>query len=486
MNLFHRPDVHSYGKLTYPKDMVSIIRDGFPKAKQPKKILIIGAGMAGLVSASLLKKAGHSVRIIEGSDRVGGRVYTLREPFSKGQYLDVGAMRFPENHDLTFEYIRKFNLPINEFYNQNDVLFVNGVQTTYSTYTKDPNVLNFPLAPEEKGKTATELLSLAVQPFLDLYNKASPQEQERLRKKFDHYSFEDFLRFNPIGASLSREAIRKVKVLLGIEGFPGLSFVDILLDIVRTVFNPDLKFYEITGGNDKLPKAFLPQLTSNIVYKHKVQQIIQDERGVTVNAVNRNTYEYEQFRGDYVVVTVPYSVLQFIDIFPYESISLAKWIAIKELNYVSSVKIGLEFKTRFWEKAKIGNVITDLPIRYTYSPTPGRNVMLGSYSWGANAQLWNSLPEKERLNEALYGLSKIYGKQVYVEFTKGASYSWSQNEFSAGCFTLFAPNQATDFADHLYLPEGRIHFAGEHTSTFHGWVEGAIESAIRASYEIQD
>ncbi|WP_255574136.1 flavin monoamine oxidase family protein [Halobacillus sp. Nhm2S1] len=480
-----RVDIHSYGELSYPKDMLSIIQDGLPALDgPPKKVVIIGAGMAGLVSASLLKQAGHTVKIIEGNDRVGGRIYTLREPFSEGQYLDVGAMRFPNIHELTFSYIRKFDLPINEFNNENDLYYVNGVQSTTTTYNQNPNVLKFPLAPEEQGKTAKELLSLAVQPYLDLYENASPTEQERLRRKFDRYSFEGFLRYNPLGVSLSEGAIRKVKVLLGIEGFPELSFVDILLDIVRTVFNPDLKFYEITGGNDLLPKAFLPELSPHILYKRKVQQIFQEEDGVRVVAINRHTYEYENFKGDYVIVTVPYSVMQFIDIIPYDSISFEKWKAIKELSYVSSVKIGLEFKSRFWEELKIGNVLTDIPLRYTYSPSPGRQVMLGSYSWGANANLWNSLPERERINEALYGLSKVYGKRVYEEFTKGASYSWSQNEFSAGCFTLFAPNQATDFADRLYTPEGGIHFAGEHTSTFHGWVEGAIESAIRAANEV--
>ncbi|MEC3883032.1 flavin monoamine oxidase family protein [Halobacillus sp. HZG1] len=480
-----RVDIHSYGELSYPKDMLSIIQDGLPVLNgPPKKVVIVGAGMAGLVCASLLKQAGHTVKIIEGSDRVGGRIYTLRKPFSEGQYLDVGAMRFPNIHELIFAYIRKFDLPINEFNNENDLYFVNGVQSTSTTYTQNPNVLKFPLAPEEQGKTAKELLSLAVQPYLDLYESASPAEKERLRRKFDRYSFEGFLRFNPLGVSLSEGAIRKVKVLLGIEGFPELSFVDILLDIVRTVFNPDLKFYEIRGGNDLLPEAFLPDLSPHILYKRKVQQIFQENDGVRVVAINRNTYEYENFKGDYVIVTVPYSVMQFIDIIPYDSISFEKWKAIKELSYVSSVKIGLEFKSRFWEELKIANVLTDIPLRYTYSPSPGRQVMLGSYSWGANANLWNSLPERERINEALYGLSKVFGKRVYEEFTKGASYSWSQNEFSAGCFTLFAPNQATDFADRLYTPEGRIHFAGEHTSTFHGWVEGAIESAIRAANEV--
>jgi monoamine oxidase len=73
--------------------MISTIHHGLNKTRTPKKILIVGAGMSGLVAASLLKEAGHNVTIIEASKRVGGRIYTIRSPFINGQYMDAGAMR---------------------------------------------------------------------------------------------------------------------------------------------------------------------------------------------------------------------------------------------------------------------------------------------------------------------------------------------------------------------------------------------------------
>jgi monoamine oxidase len=87
--------------------MISIIRNGLPKTQIPKKIIIVGAGMAGLVSASLLKQAGHDVTILEASERMGGRIYTLRADFRDEQYLEAGAMRIPNTHLLTLEYITK-------------------------------------------------------------------------------------------------------------------------------------------------------------------------------------------------------------------------------------------------------------------------------------------------------------------------------------------------------------------------------------------
>ncbi|ODA15931.1 hypothetical protein A5N86_15380 [Geobacillus thermoleovorans] len=87
--------------------MISIIRHGLKKTTAPQHIVIIGAGMAGLVAASLLKQAGHRITILEASERVGGRIYTLRSHFRDDQYLEAGAMRIPHTHQLTLEYIKK-------------------------------------------------------------------------------------------------------------------------------------------------------------------------------------------------------------------------------------------------------------------------------------------------------------------------------------------------------------------------------------------
>ncbi|MGB8000152.1 MAG: FAD-dependent oxidoreductase, partial [Anaerobacillus sp.] len=102
------------------------------------------------------------------------------------------------------------------------------------------------------------------------------------------------------------------------------------------------------------------------------------------------------------------------------------------------------------------------------------------------AMLWNSLSEEQQITQSLEDLAKIHGPKVFEDYVTGASFSWSQNQFSGGCFTLFKPNQISEFEDSIKKPEGRVHFAGEHTSDFHGWIEGAVESGVRAAFEVNE
>lgn len=82
----------------------------------PKKIVIIGAGMAGLVAGYELSQLGHDITILEAQTRAGGRVQTLRDPFSDGLYAEAGAARIPENHNLTLKYVKLFGVPLEPMY----------------------------------------------------------------------------------------------------------------------------------------------------------------------------------------------------------------------------------------------------------------------------------------------------------------------------------------------------------------------------------
>ncbi|PGL69511.1 flavin monoamine oxidase family protein [Bacillus sp. AFS055030] len=473
--------------------MISIIRNGLPKTGAPKDIIIAGAGMAGLVSGSLLKDAGHRVTILEANDRVGGRIYTKRfPPFVNNQYVELGAMRIPSTHLLTLEYIKKFHLPINLFINSTpeDLIFVNNIHTDQKSVDKNPDILGFPVNDFEKGKTAEELLKLAIQPVIEFIKQDPEKNWDIVIGKYDKYSIDAFLRYNPVGVSLSGEAIEMIKVLIGVEGFPELSFPAVLREVM-VLLTEGLKFFEITGGNEKLPNSFIGLLKDNIFYHQRVTKIIQNDSKVTIQSKNTLDQKNYEVSGDLAIITLPFSLLNFIDIIPVNSFSYKKLRAISELHYVDSMKIGLQFRSKFWEKrgTKGGKLITDLPIRFSYFPShdiggDGTGILLASYTWGDDAFIWNSKSEDDRIRMALNNLAKVYGFEVYEEFMGGITHSWSNYPFANGAFTMFKPEQLSDFGKAISTPEGKVHFAGAHTSTLPGWIQGAIESGVRVAFEI--
>lgn len=468
--------------------MLHIINVGLVKTKNPKQIIIVGAGISGLVAASLLKEAGHKVTILEANNRIGGRIYTIREPFSRGLYFNAGPMRIPDTHKLTLAYIRKFKLPLNLFINKtaSDIIYTNNIKKRLSIFEKKPSILGYPILEREKGKTAEELMLEVLEPILNYIKKDPNKNWSIVEKKYKAYSLGTFLT-----EYYSDGAIDMIGVLLDMEAYMGMSLIEVLREMV--FFTSTTKYYEITGGMDALPKAFLSQLNENIFMRYKVEKIIQENSKVMIQVNHEQTIERFMVTGDVAIVTIPFSALRFVEIQPYNLFSYYKRRAIRELNYIAATKIAIEFKSRFWEKAGQygGKSITDLPIRFTYYPsygihTPGAATVLASYTWADEALTWDSLPDRERIRYALKNLAEIYGEIVYSEFVTGTSFSWSKNPYSCGAFTAFEPGQELELFPYITSPSGKVHFAGEHTTLTHGWMQGAIESGIRVAHEVNE
>jgi monoamine oxidase len=237
---------------------------------------------------------------------------------------------------------------------------------------------------------------------------------------------------------------------------------------------------------DRLPRAFLPEMQHRIRFGAKMISIDQSERSVLIHyqtAAGRFTET-----GDYAIITVPFPALRHIEVL--KPFSRSKQRAIRQLHYDASAKILFQCRRRFWEEDDGifgGGSVTDLPIRAIYYPDhgreTGRGVILASYTWSEDAQRWGSLSPADRITQALENVAHIH-PQIVDEFEVGVSHMWHDDEFAGGAFALFEPQQQTLLYDAIIAPEGRIWFAGEHASLTHAWLQGAIESGLRAALEI--
>lgn len=460
---------------------VSLARHGLPPAARPHSIVVVGAGVAGLVAAYELMKAGHEPLLLEAQSRVGGRVCTLREPFTHGQYAETGAMRIPRAHDLTFAYVDTFALKVTPFTmgNPQGYYYLNGQRLRIAEANANPALLGLELEGVVRGTTIASLWQQALQPIAEKLSASGAAAWPEIVAAYDGYSTREFLEHCKWG----EPAIELFGLLADQEALMNASFLELLREEVGGYY---VDMVEIEGGMDLLPRAFLPALENRIRFGAKMIAIDQDADTVTVHyqtAAGR-------FRatGDFAILTVPFPVLRHVE--AVKPFSRPKQRAIRQLHYDASAKILLQSRRRFWEDDDGifgGGSVTDLPIRVIYYPDHGRDtgrgVILASYTWSEDAQRWGSLCPPDRIAQAIENLAQIH-PQILEDFEVGASKMWHDDEFAGGAFALFDPGQQTLLHEHIIAPEGRIHFAGEHASLAHAWIQGAIESGLRAAWEV--
>jgi monoamine oxidase len=459
-------------------DYLSTIHQGLQPKATRAKVVIVGAGIAGLVAGYELTRAGHEVIILEARQRVGGRVYTLREPFTNGVYAEAGAMRVPQSHLLTLAYIDKFKLGVSSFKIENPqaYYYLQGQRYRIAEANAHPERLGFV---DEQGKTVFQLWEEALRPIVERLKADGETAWPEIAAQYDRYSIHQFLRAN----HWSTGAIEMFGLLLNQEGLMNTAFLELLREEVGHYYT---NLVQIDGGMDRLPQAFLPTLQSRIRFGAAVTAVDQSPESVTVHY--HSLAQPLQITADYAILAIPFPALRHVE--ALKPFSRAKQRAIRQLHYEAATKVLLQCRRRFWEEDDGifgGATITDLPIRNIYYPEhgreTGRGVLLASYTWGEDARGWGSLKPADRVAKALENLAHIH-PQVTQVFEVGDSKAWQEDEFTGGAFAVFDPYQETLLYEHIVAPEGRFHFAGEHASLTHTWIQGAIESGVRAACEI--
>lgn len=470
-------------------------------AKRGTSILILGAGLAGMVAALELRRAGYKVQVLEHSGRAGGRCWTIRGgdsfqemggevqhcEFAKGEYLNPGPWRIPYHHHAVLDYCKKLGVALEPFIQVN----YNALLHSSKAYGGKPQRYRH-VQGDFQGYVA-ELLSKAAA-YGNLDTAVSKEDREKLMEGLRHWGALD-AQFRYRTSSLTSDR-RGYEIDAGGGLMPlakpsePLSSRDLLdsglwrhivtgqeYEYHSTIFQP-------VGGMDMIAKAFSREVGSLIQYQAQVTKIEQNDKEVTVTYKDgARGGSIRQAKADWCLCTIPLSVLSQLDV----QVSDSMQQAINAVPYDAALKIGLQFKRRFWEEDESiygGISYTDLPInRIAYPNTQygakGPSVLLGAYTFGPNAFEFTAMSPKERVSRAVEQGNQLH-PQYAKEFQNGIAVGWHRVPTTMGCYGMWTEDTRQKHYKNLCQIDGRIALAGEHASYIPAWMEGALLSSLDA------
>ena len=440
-------------------------------ADQP--VVVVGAGLAGLRTADLLHKAGTPVVVLEARARSGGRVVTARAPFDDGLYAEAGPTRFAAVHGAVLRAARAYKLPLVPLaVSGADVIAVNGRP---ASTLQGQRAWMLDLKPDEQMTTPAALLERYVGNVpRELGDPGAPRAAFARWEPYERLTWPEWLR--------SRGASPDAVKLMTVGGdSSGVSALYVLRQYA--MLRASTQRYKIGGGMDRLPGAMAASLAGIIRYNAPV---IRVERQSTRFRVDyREGGAVRSVAAARVVFAVPASTMRQIEMKP--GLSRLKAQAIDQLSYYDGVRFLLQVKRPFWKAAGLsGSARTDRATEIwdaANDQTASSRGILGATAAGTMVGRAPGMTTEASLSVGVDLVADAF-PGIRSEFEKGAVYRWSAEPWTRGAFAMYRPGQMTTLMPVLASAESGLHFAGEHTSIWTGWMEGALESGERAAREV--
>jgi monoamine oxidase len=460
-----------------------------------RSVVILGAGISGLVSAYELRRAGYQVTVLEARDRIGGRAWSIRNgtrivqngrpdqvaTFSPGLYFNAGPARIPSTHRVILGYARKFGVGLETFVNVNR----NAGWDFGGKVNPERRMVE-----DMRGQLA-ELLAKAIdQHALD--GQVSKDELAAVRQFLVPYASLDAKgKYAPTGSSgwaVDGGGYAQAPVPL-----PSLTFKElapspavILPYLFEHIWDMQSTMLQPVGGMDRIAHAIYEQVKPAVRVRSPVTAIRRSGNRVRIeHGPGKQITE-----ADYCVCTLGANLLTKIA----NDFSPAKQAALKTVNYLASVKVGFE-APRFWETDDNifgGLAWTDRANENIIYPSHGygspKGVLVAAYVAGwtnqDNPQKFAGYSNEERLRISRESVEALHPDRSKL-LTKGVSVGWGLVPYSEGVGALWPDGpggNGSRGANYLELlkPEGPIIFAGEHLSYQGLWQEGAALSAHEA------
>jgi monoamine oxidase len=439
-----------------------------------ESVLVVGAGLSGLVAAMRLRDAGKRVTLIEARSDPGGRVRTLRNYFNDGLYAELGAARVAETHDHVLHWTSELGLSLTPFAPAGAALQVVGGMRARTDDETARERLAPGLHPDERRLSASGLLLKYLQNVPEELANPEIDVSDPRWRPFDAVSWPRWL----ASRGASPAAIRLMTLGGDSSDFSALFMLQQIM-----LHRDSRQYMKIEGGMDGLPRALAGRLKELLRYGRELTRLEHGPSGVRATCKNANGSEI--FAADRAVLALPFSILRHVTVDP--PFSPEKTKVIQELSYYEATRFLLQTRSRFWIAAHLtGGARSDAPadiwdMSYGQKGASGL-ISLTTGNAAIEARL-KALPEPDQVAFGV-GLAKQAFPEIGAELQKSYVQRWAADPYARGAFTVFHPGQMGAWVPVIGRAEGRVHFAGEHTAPWNGWMEGALWSGERAAQEI--
>jgi monoamine oxidase len=449
------------------------------------KIVVVGAGLAGLSAAYTLKKAGHRAEVHEASERIGGRCWTMRGAFADAQIAEHGGELIDQSHSHIRNLAQELGLKLDNLLRaeQNGTELVawfdgapyhfeqitDDIKAAWQKIHSDVSAASYPTTFEISTERGRELDNMSIVEWIE--ETFAGGLSSRIGQLLDvAYNIE-------YGAECADQSSLNLLYLLGYSGQGQFR-----------VFGPSNEKYHVAGGNDQISDRLAAALSGQITTGSELVAVRR-------NATGSFTLTFRQGSGtktvtaDKVVLALPFSILRSSVDISRADFEPLKLVAIREQGMGTNSKLHVQFSSRFWRRlGSNGDTFADTGYQNTWEVTraqPGTSGILVDYTGGdIGASFGSGSPASRakqflaQIEPVLPGATKAWNGRASLDF-------WPAYPWTKGSYSYWKVGQYQRFAGMEGRRQGNCLFAGEHTSIdFQGYLNGAVETGQRAAEEI--
>ena len=455
------------------------------RAAAAPKIVVVGAGLAGLNAAFSLKNAGYRAEIHEAANRVGGRCWTLRGAFADGQIGERGGEFIDQGHTQTRQLAHGLGLTLDNLpqaeQNGTELLgwfdgapyhsdeMSNDIKEAWQKIHSDASAASYPTTFERSTARGRQLDNMSIVDWIE--ETFAGGMSSRIGKFLDvAYTIE-------YGAESAEQSSLNLLYLLAYRGPGNLR-----------LFGASNEKYHVAGGNDQITDRLAAALAGQITTGSELVAVRRNSSG-TFTLTFKQGSGTKTVLADKVVLALPFSILRSSVDVSKAGFEPLKLVAIREQGMGTNSKLHLQFSSRFWRaQGSNGETYSDRGYQSSWEVSlaqPGKSGILVDYTGGTiGASFGSGTPDSRaklflaQVEPVLPGATKAWNGRATVDFWPG--YRWTK-----GSYSYWKVGQYQRFAGMEGKRQGNCLFAGEHTSIdFQGYLNGAVETGQRAAAEI--